>query len=123
MGSSPGLPRIPSGNTIPIRPPSRSHSTALDKQNLRGNSVYASLAGNPGAIFFATPTPRHTISICVKQLRIGNGDIRSERWVRHENVDSSETDLFTGDFNAREVPLRKGKRIHVEDIPCRVCHH
>src|SRR2546427_177971 len=71
---------------------------ALDKQNLRGDSVHASLTKNPCPIFFATPVPGYAISIRVKQLRIGNGDIRSERWVRHEHVDGSEADLFTGGF-------------------------
>jgi hypothetical protein len=48
---------------------------ALDKQNLRGDSVQASIPRNPGAIFFAAPTPGYTTFIRVEQLRIGNGDV------------------------------------------------
>ena len=82
---------------------------ALDKQNLRGNSVHASLTSNPGSIFFATPASGHAISIRVEQLRIGNGDIRSERWVRHEHVDAAKGNLFSRGFFSRKVAVWKGQ--------------
>ncbi len=63
---------------------------ALDKQNLRGNSIQASISRNPYAILITTPILGHAIFIGVEQLGIGYWDVRSERWVRHEHVDASK---------------------------------
>ena len=110
IGSSPGFPKMPSGNTIPMRPPSSSLSPTLFQLHVAGaqeeNGLGAS-GGRPAILRVASGPMRRGLRIARRHTDRYPGAVSTENCRAQQRQDLA----------CRPRPMRRGLRIAIGGMP------
>ena len=92
MYSSPGLPRMPLGRTMPMRPPGRSHSTDRSMNRTSGATAFCVVVCFGPLAVVRRLSSAAASCVVLQDRRVGDRDVRAERRIGHQHVDRAERD-------------------------------